>query len=463
MSHLNAKEFWAKAESGEITINSHDQVLRIAFIYLYEGLWGYGGFDHGVFGVVEGLHKYGWSFGEGDLKFNRTLDIFYLAQIAAGTYRWTDQLRSNNLLKEDDFDAFYARYHELLNKDAWKQYYSPEFLAQPISARFYRLPNLQDLPDSSDPLGGPRQKGIGHFTKLPRWAYNVARTHERQPGPLPLETIIEIALSTLQQTISRQRKDYPHIQPYSETQASYWLHAVMKIDDNDIPIGKYIWEHYRFGYLVAQGWYDLWEWEKDYSRERWENSYGVPTLKPDLDGSRPSEIWWCGLPDGGTGYMGWRRGWDPEVGGEEELPFLAAVAVKETENVDASMGNLDYAMRSHLLLDVLRAAFKTEIEREKHIDDLKRRMVEAGRLKEESKAEQWIREALKVMEPYRQDGWPVAVEDRGELLRQILEENGQLFARWKVWPSCKEFNFELGPRPELLGERKERKGLGKRR
>lgn len=231
----------------------------------------------------------------------------------------------------------------------------------------------------------------------------------------------------------------------------------MKIDDTSIPIGKPTWEHYMFGYLVAQGWYDTWAWEKYYSRERWENSYGVvPALEPDLDGTRPSEIGWCGLPDGGTGSMGRYRGWDPEVGGEEELPVLAAVAVKETENVETSMSNLDYAMRSHLLLDVLRAAFETEMEREKHIDDLKRRIVEAGRLEEESKAEQWIREALKLMEPYvhkRKDGWPAAVEDRGELLRQVLEENGQLFARWKVWPSCKEFNFKLGPRPEFFRER----------
>jgi hypothetical protein len=34
---------------------------------LDEGLWS----DNGVFKVVEKLHAHGWSFGEGELRFNR--------------------------------------------------------------------------------------------------------------------------------------------------------------------------------------------------------------------------------------------------------------------------------------------------------------------------------------------------------------------------------------------------------
>ncbi|ROT39915.1 hypothetical protein SODALDRAFT_293526 [Sodiomyces alkalinus F11] len=458
MSHMSAKEFLAKAKSGEIPVDSHDRVLRIAFIYMDEGLWGTWDVerrmvrDNGVFSVVEQLHERGWSFGQGDLKFNRTLDIFYLAQIAAGTYRSIDQLHlEDSFPKPDDFDIFYARHRELLNQDAWKRYYSPTFLMSALSARFYRLPDLRDLPDSSDPLTAPREKGIGHFTKLPRWAYNVMRTHRRQ-ATLPAETIKQIALSTLQETISRQREDYPdQVQPYSETQALFWL-QYMNIDDPEAEIRRETWFPNQFGYVTAQGWYDMWAWEKHYSRKRWEESMGaVPFLERDLDGTRKSEIYWCGLPDGGTGAMAWHRGWDAELGSEEEIAFLAAVAAKETEGIDVSMSHLDYAMRSHMLLAVLRAAFETGTERGKYIDDVKRRIVEAGRIDEESKAEQWIRQALMVMEPYvhkRHDGWPAAVEDRGELLRQIVIENGQLFARWKVWPSCKEFKFELKSRVE---------------
>jgi hypothetical protein len=65
---MNADEFMASVESGELPVTSHDQVLRIAYIYMNEGLWNN---EHGVFDVVDQLHKQGWSFGQGDLRLNR--------------------------------------------------------------------------------------------------------------------------------------------------------------------------------------------------------------------------------------------------------------------------------------------------------------------------------------------------------------------------------------------------------
>lgn len=64
---MSAKEFLADVKNGVVPVDSHDKVLRIAFIYMDEGLWQ----DNGVFDVVEKLHAHGWSFGEGELRFNR--------------------------------------------------------------------------------------------------------------------------------------------------------------------------------------------------------------------------------------------------------------------------------------------------------------------------------------------------------------------------------------------------------
>lgn len=379
-----------------------------------------------------------------------TLDIFYLAQIAAGIDRSSNQLRGD-ICSAVDIDRFYARHHQLLNQDAWRQYYSPTFLAQATSARFYRLPDLQDLPDSSDPLGQPRRrKGIGHFTRLPRWAYNVVRTHQRQPT-LPVATITQIALSTLQQTILRLRGGgYRSVQPYSETQACFWL-KYLKIDSLGFFVKEEAWLFDLFGVHLAQGALDVWAWEAHYSRKRWDSIEGrIAPLEPDRDGTRKSEVQWCGWPDGGVaGQARWRR-WKPEVGSEEEIDFLAAVAVKETEGV-IDVSNLDYAMRSHMLLGVLRAAFASADERERQMEELKRGIVEAGRIDDESKAEQWIQKVLMVMEPYvqkRDAPWPAAVEDRSQLLRHILMENGQLFARCEL--HSKEFNFELKPSKGIM-------------
>lgn len=258
-----------------------------------------------------------------------------------------------------------------------------------------------------------------------------------------MATIVQLALSTLQQTTARLRQDCPDVVPYSETQARFWLHH-MNADENSSPSHAspaVLWGPKDFGMNTGRGLYDVWKWEAYYSPERW-MAVDEPCREPDLDGTRKSEIMWSGCPDGGTGEEAWRRGWDPEVGSDEEIAFMAAVAVQETEGVDES--RLDYTMRSHMVLGVLRLACQTEAEREKLVEDLKRQFVEAGRLKED-RAEPWIRQALLVMEPYGQagHGWPIVAGERSALLRKILVENGQLFAQWKYSPHSKEFDFKL--------------------
>lgn len=64
---MSAKEFCANVESGEVLVDCHDRLLQIAYIYSDEGLW----YGNGAFDVVDKLHARGWSFGQGDLKFNR--------------------------------------------------------------------------------------------------------------------------------------------------------------------------------------------------------------------------------------------------------------------------------------------------------------------------------------------------------------------------------------------------------
>lgn len=62
-----AKEFLANIEGGIVPVTCHDDVLRIAYIYIDEELW----HGQGVFDIVEKLHAHGWSFGVGELRFNR--------------------------------------------------------------------------------------------------------------------------------------------------------------------------------------------------------------------------------------------------------------------------------------------------------------------------------------------------------------------------------------------------------
>ncbi|KAL4801817.1 hypothetical protein BDV18DRAFT_164626 [Aspergillus unguis] len=371
----------------------------------------------GVFDVVENLHAHGWSFGEGELRFNRyihpshlnhsnitsTLDLFYCAQIAGAIYRSSDQIEGI-FPSIDEFDPFYTEHHALLHFSAWRAYYSFSFLTQPTTARFYRLPNLQDLPDSDSPLDLPGTRshlgGSPHATKLPRWAYTVARTCSRQ-YLLPLGTITEIALLTLEAATTRLREAHPTVKPYSETQACFWLEYMVsrycgRRSRDEVP-SRAAWNVSRFGVIAAQGMFDVYKWKGKYSVQAWEGSWKDSGLvERDVeDGMWKSEVMWCGWPDGGTGAFAWWRGWEEELGGEEEMEILAAVAVEETVGVE--MEKLDLAVRSHILLGVMRAAVYTGLEREDYLQGLERGMVQSGWIGEE-RAGLWLKEALRIME-----------------------------------------------------------------
>ncbi|KAF1935461.1 hypothetical protein EJ02DRAFT_460354 [Clathrospora elynae] len=478
-----AKEFLANVEGGIVPVTCHDDVLRIAYIYIDEGLCG----GDGVFDVVEKLHAHGWSFGEGELRFNRTLDIFYLAQIAAAYYRWTSQLNGDDPLTFLDFDAFYTAHHALLHPTAWRSYYSTTFLTQPTTARFYRMPDLQDLPDSSSPLCLPRDNPVSeHVLKLPRWAYTVGRTRYRQPL-LPFDTITEIALRTLEAVLTRLHAAYPNTPPFSESHARFWLdwyhkppiaeskpdlnssasfthfsfeealptntNTQLEGEEKKIPSSpsptsdlsprkdnREAWGPHHFGLNVASGLYDIHSLEAQYLAQV--SSGKVVEPEP----SKPV-FWWVGIPDGGTASEALERGWQEEIGSEEEVEFLAAVAMEETAGLGAGaikMDELDCSIRSHILLAVMQAALvKNMQEREHFLKELERRMVQKGRISEE-RAGRWIREALGIMVPYVrvwQGEWP-NTEERGEMLRRISVENPLLFARWKLSPVLRQFAFD---------------------
>lgn len=62
-----ASEFRKGVESGQILIDSHEQLLWLGFIYmeLYKEC------GDGIFQIVELFHRYKWSFGQDNLRFNR--------------------------------------------------------------------------------------------------------------------------------------------------------------------------------------------------------------------------------------------------------------------------------------------------------------------------------------------------------------------------------------------------------
>lgn len=147
------------------------------------------------------------------------------------------------------------------------------------------------------------------------------------------------------------------------------------------------------------------------------------------------------------------RGWITELGSEEEVEFMAAVAAKETKGYDINA--LNYALRSHILLAILRLAFMPA-ESEKHhkySNKIRQGILDKGRLNEAS-YNKWFNNVLKVMQLYAEEKkeFPVIEEDRRAFLRRILAENRQLFTQggWQFNPlsaqipkHCFIFNLEV--------------------
>lgn len=374
--------------------------------------------------------------------------MLYVAIIDDLFYAW--ELSGEDGSSADSYYDMIDYHYDKLTEDIWKEYYSPEFLRHPTSAQFYRLPNLRDLPNGHGPVGALRTKGIGNHKSLPRWAHHVYRTMIRQPN-IPLDTMVQLAMSTLRATKQRQQKDCPRAQPYSDTHAWFWLNRHI----NDLCTflrrrtdHETLWKPDMYSCKIAQGDVDVWHWQQHYSSERWaEAAVSEMRLEPDLDGTPEPDILGCEWPEDGVIIHGMISGWEPEVGSEEEVAFATAVAVKETEGVP--LDALNYSMRSHILLAILHIAFIAD-DKEKHIESVKQRMVQAGRI-EEDKVDDWVRQALALMEPYaaQEDYKWSEGADRDQLLQQALLNNAQLFARWG-WMYGRRMTpraamFDLGP------------------
>lgn len=251
---------------------------------------------------------------------------------------------------------------------------------------------------------------------------------------------MDLATSTLHESISRLQKQSPDITPYSETQTRFWLE---RMGINSPPSTHTLTHHPRhcFAVAIAQGGVDMHAWEAHYSSQRW---YSVEArlegLAPDLDGTQESEIMWCGMPDGGIGVSAQWRGWEPELGSEEEIMFLAALAVNEVESVPVEQ--LDLTVQSQVLFAVLIAV--RDPSPEARIADLRPRLVKVGSL-DEKRVDAWLREVMRIMDAYSlgEVGQVSPDEDRLGLFRRILLENGQLFAEGILPTHSGHFEFAL--------------------
>lgn len=344
------------------------------------------------------------------------------------------------------FKDFYEQYYELIGENVWQHYYTRSFLLQSATARFWRLPDLRDLPDLywyRDHLSESEARVAGPLTKLLYWANNVNATYWRQPI-LSREKMIEIALATLEQTIEKQRSDHHNLEPFSVTQARYWLKRMGLYDDRARCGEQSIFSLYPISEEIADDWVDVLGWKHSYTSETWHSKEARTTfIETDVKGYQrslytgPNPRAEISQPHG----LDFARGWTPEIGSEEEILFLATVAYEELAHYP-DPADLDLKRRSHILMAILCVALGRDSKDEEiALASVKRRIIAAGRLDDEEAAELWVLQVMLILRPYV-CGFQIGLstgsasvrqkaEGRRQLLRQILIDNGQLFGRYK--------------------------------
>jgi hypothetical protein len=284
------------------------------------------------------------------IRYSRTVGIFYLYQLRVAIDRYTVD-NQETLPGPDDFDAVFKAYGNLLVPGTWRQHYSEDFMQQNITQRFWRLPNLETLPDSYNDFvkkqdQSKAKRSLSNLEhKLPRFAFRVVKTY--LTTDLSRVWVMEQALSVLQQTTIRSRLESKQIEMYSETQAYFWMthmHSIL-IDFDKCGLKDLCFEH-----VVAKGLIDTSVWRKHYSESRWTSiesraSFQKPDIQPLHLGSHVIS------PEFITGDLEQavqRLGLMGEIPSDEELALDLVIAMRQVQGV--YMDKLDFKLHSHILL-----------------------------------------------------------------------------------------------------------------
>ncbi|KAF3922880.1 hypothetical protein AA313_de0209152 [Arthrobotrys entomopaga] len=240
---------------------------------------------------------------------HRTLTTFWVHQVYIAMYK-LQQPPSAHYKPQDNWpDKFFLLLESnpgLMNGRLWKDYYSKNYLFSPKAKDNLVTPDVEALPQFENER--PQKKTTGYDAKrhledqtarrLKRWAYatlQVVKATNNRRG-----LVIKNALSSLQSETIRQRINNPRIEPYSETQAYFWIqivHAGMEgilKKSSSFEFSKVPYETVEILYPEAFGDDDL--WKEYYKEEDWKGVAGrmnfipptkkgkvIPNVSPILD------------------------------------------------------------------------------------------------------------------------------------------------------------------------------------
>lgn len=159
---------------------------------------------------------------------HRTMTIFWLynLQIAIMGYQ-----SNNNMGQWPDRDMFFdvlLQSPDLMYGGLWKDWYTKDLIMSPEAKLYWRLPDLQTLPNiivSTEERQWPSQTlSQQEPCRLMDFAFAVVQIY--MSSDVRRGWLIEQSMAILQTTTMRRRAQAASLQPYSETQTYFWIQIV---------------------------------------------------------------------------------------------------------------------------------------------------------------------------------------------------------------------------------------------
>jgi hypothetical protein len=365
---------------------------------------------------------------------------------------------SKAVQSQDAFENIISYINHTRHPEEWISYYSQDLMDNPLTSKYYRLPDVLDL--ATFRLTQRRTGIMGMFdlitsppTHIPRYTFTVVKTY--LSSTLPRNTIVQIALPILHQHLMRLRASDPQVPRFSETKVAFWMaymHAVLTTLSAKDRKGL------RFETLVSLGLVDMDAWRRYYSMGAWEGIEArMGYVKPDRQAFAEDSVVIVpkrvNIEEAQRQIEG--KGCMYELEGEAELKLLVEVAVLQVYEKGGDIERFDLLSRGELLYWLFwkRCANRARLSGIESLELHEKPKGLGNRAVSELAVQYWERE-VKLASSSNDEYWKNFTSDKGikvGLFREFLLENMHLVREI----GTKDWNFEQVDMKDALQEASE--------
>jgi hypothetical protein len=294
VEELDADAFWAAFLSTDIEEWTHRCHLRAGYILLLDTLRSSGG----IFSCAETFLEHLQRLKEANPdRFrnteHRTMTVFWLYHLQLAVLNF----KADKCLKKwpgpELFHEVLLHSPYLMHGGLWKDYYTKDLMMSPEAKQYWRLPDLQALPDIAEKTRTQkrhvRRCSQEEPYRLMRFGFAVVQKY--LSSNVRRGWLVKQSLAALQTTTMRLRSENPSLHPYSETKTYFWIQVVhaalasVTTGTNQMPLAKVPLDRLSFSSFRVLFDMDPSLWRDYYTPKTWDSlgarmEFVPPDLKP---------------------------------------------------------------------------------------------------------------------------------------------------------------------------------------